>query len=220
MGPGISIVEGSVVLKQAGAQSSIFYGASTVFGDDDMEEGVVLTTGNVHEPICKTNQDPGTSTSFAQNAKRAPGDRDLQQECIKSGIVLNCGAMFDTVSLEFDFETKSKTTMNIKYVFASEEYPEFVQNLFADSFAFFVDGENIALTEDGNAVSIGSINCYNGPVLHSCMQCSQYKDNWGSTESRSHMDCSGWVKRSKGFYKFYFDGVYDRASRLEGTHTW
>ena len=191
-------------------QSSLYTGGSVLFGDDDMDEGVVLTTGNVHEPICKKSTSSKTSYSWMKSGKV---DSDLVAECKKTGTDPRCDYK-DTVSLEFKFTIAVGTTMNIKYVFASEEYPEFVKKLFADAFAFFVDGENIALTPDKAAVSIGTINCYDDgthkypgtKVQHSCRNCNLYKDNWGTADGQDQ--CSGWsaAKRSKGFYGFMFDG--------------
>ena len=189
-------------------QSSTYSGGSIIFGDDDMDEGVVLTTGNVHEPICKDSSSSKTSFSWAKSGSI---DADLVKECKATGADPRCDYK-DTVALEFKFTIPVGTTMNIKYVFASEEYPEFVAKLFADAFAFFVDGENIALTPDKAAVSIGTINCYDDgshkypgtKVKHSCRNCNLYKDNWGTANGDDQ--CAGWVKKSKQYYGFMFDG--------------
>jgi hypothetical protein len=189
-------------------QSSTYSGGSLLFGDDDMDEGVVLTTGNVHEPICKDSSSSKTSFSWMQSGTV---DADLVKECKSTGADPRCDYK-DTVALEFKFTIPVGTTMNIKYVFASEEYPEFVSKLFADAFAFFVDGENIALTPDKAAVSIGTINCYDdgthkypgNSVKHSCRNCNLYKDNWGTADGQDQ--CTGWVQKSKQYYKFMFDG--------------
>ncbi|HYI10522.1 MAG TPA: choice-of-anchor L domain-containing protein [Thermoanaerobaculia bacterium] len=65
---------------------------------------------------------------------------------------------FDAVVLEFDVTTVSPT-FAIRYVFASEEYREFVGSEFNDVFAFFVDGANVALTPgSADPVTINTIN--------------------------------------------------------------
>jgi hypothetical protein len=63
---------------------------------------------------------------------------------------------FDAASLEFDFTTKGGNLF-FNYVFASEEYNEFVGSPFNDVFAFFLDGNNIALV-GGTPVGINTIN--------------------------------------------------------------
>ena len=50
-------------------------------------------------------------------------------------------------------------------------------NLYSDGFAFFVDGENIALTPDGLGVSVGSINCMGCADEHCCSNCGLFNDN-------------------------------------------
>ena len=65
---------------------------------------------------------------------------------------------FDAAVIDFDVVTVSPT-FAIKYVFASEEYLEFVNSEFNDVFAFTVDGQNIALVPRTNdPVTINTIN--------------------------------------------------------------
>ena len=72
--------------------------------------------------------------------------------------------------MEFDFESNTGDLF-FNYVFASEEYNEFVHNTtidgkeFNDVFGFFLDGKNIALIPRTNIpVSIETVNG-GGPVL-------------------------------------------------------
>jgi len=70
----------------------------------------------------------------------------------------NCGAGGTLTSLKFDFTT---TTGNIffNYVFASEEYNEWVGSAYNDSFRLLLNGVNLALLPGGaGAVSINNVN--------------------------------------------------------------
>lgn len=69
----------------------------------------------------------------------------------------NCTGGGTTSTLSFDFTT---TTGNIffNYVFASEEYNEFVGSTFNDSFELLLNGVNIALLPNGGTVSINNVN--------------------------------------------------------------
>src|SRR5690606_24494876 len=59
----------------------------------------------------------------------------------------------------FDFETTTGDLF-FSYVFASEEYNEYVNTSVNDVFAFFVDGVNIALIPGTSTpVSINTVNC-------------------------------------------------------------
>lgn len=89
--------------------------------------GIVLSTGNVLEI-------PFTPNYFASSAHGLPGDDDLAE--------LTMGLSYDAVVLEFDFTALSSDTIFFEYVFASEEYPEYIWSSFNDVFAFFVTDEN------------------------------------------------------------------------------
>mmetsp|Transcript_2368 Transcript_2368/g.5444 ORF Transcript_2368/g.5444 Transcript_2368/m.5444 type:complete len:367 (-) Transcript_2368:910-2010(-) len=119
------------------------------FTDGDMvtglSTGIVLTTGSISS-ITSENTDTATTTSLGGS-----GDADL--DALLSGLFT-----FDSVSLSFDFVTDAET-VSFAYVFASEEYNEFVGSQFNDIFAFFVNGENCAMVPESNdPVSVNSIN--------------------------------------------------------------
>ncbi|MHC1708384.1 MAG: choice-of-anchor L domain-containing protein [Bacteroidales bacterium] len=94
---------------------------------------------------------------------------------------------YDANILEFDFIPQGDT-IKFRYVFGSEEYPEFVTNLMNDIFCFFIsegpdpitwdpmENTNIALIPNTNlAVSIHNVN----DVIPSYPQ--YYVDNFGGT---------------------------------------
>lgn len=65
--------------------------------------------------------------------------------------------------LSFDFQTCSDS-IEFRYVFGSEEYPEYVGSQFNDVFGFFISGpgftgqQNIARLPNGSVVAINSVN--------------------------------------------------------------
>jgi len=121
------------------AAAGTFTGAA---GDIAVASGVILSTGKVVDAD-GPNVDEGWSTDFSR-----PGDADL------TAIV---GAeTFDAAVLEFDVVPVG-TTMSIRFVFASEEYPEFVDSDFNDVLAIYVNGVNCA-NFNGRPVAINSIN--------------------------------------------------------------
>jgi hypothetical protein len=62
----------------------------------------------------------------------------------------------DLASLEFDF-IATGNICNFQYVFASDEYPEFVESAFNDHFGFFVSGPEIFGPYSNGAVNIALI---------------------------------------------------------------
>ncbi len=66
----------------------------------------------------------------------------------------------DASVLEFDFVANSDLIL-IHYVFASEEYPEWVANvIYNDCFAIWLDGVNVALLPDLQPVTVNNVNCF------------------------------------------------------------
>lgn len=110
-----------------------------------IESGVILSTGNIANAV-GPNTNPAIST-----ANGTPGDADLN-------VIVGAGhTTFDAAVLEFDF-VPTQGTVSFQYVFASDEYNEFVGR-FNDVFAFFVDGQNVALVPGTSTpVAINTVN--------------------------------------------------------------
>ena len=88
--------------------------------------GVILNTGNI-------NDAPGPNDSgFDGIDNGTSGDPDLDQ--LAAGAFLGT---YNAAVLEFDFETVTDA-ISFRYVFASEEYNEYVCSSFNDVFGFFV----------------------------------------------------------------------------------
>lgn len=142
-------------VKLTGQKHSVgFFSVDTnVLG---MKSGLLLSTGNVFD-IAGPNISSGiTGTSWNRSSDgRFRADKDLS--------ALAGDAPYDQVMLEFDF-VPYENHVTFNFIFASEEYPEYVGSEFNDVFGFFLSGsnirkENLALipgTED--PVSINNIN--------------------------------------------------------------
>jgi hypothetical protein len=105
--------------------------------------GIILSTG-LATNVIGPNNSPGISTDNKIN-----GDADLNT-------LIPGYQTFDACVLEFDFVPQN-ANVSFKYVFASEEYNEYVNTNYNDVFGFFIDGVNCA-TINGSNVSINSIN--------------------------------------------------------------
>lgn len=93
--------------------------------------GVVMSTGSILTL-------PGPGSSFSSSASGGGSDPDL---ATISGVNIN-----DATVLEFDFVAIGDS-MNFRYMFGSEEYPEFVNiggGGVNDAFGFFISGPGIS----------------------------------------------------------------------------
>lgn len=127
-----------------------------------MDSGIVLTTGSV-----ALVQGPNTD-SAATVLNGTAGDQDLTD-------IINEGnpwwqpddPTFDACVLEFDMKVLSDS-VEFKYIFGSDEYPEYTCSEFNDVFAFLISGpgivgeRNIALIP-GTTTPV-AINAVNGGV--------------------------------------------------------
>lgn len=159
LGPGVSVV-GAPTFSGASGSAGVFSdGLASGIG---FEGGVVLTTGqavdadgpNANTSLPESFGDQTNSGEDASTDNGAPGDPMLD------GIV-GSGLTNDAAVLAFDFEFTSGIGGDLffSYVFASDEYINFVGTEFNDVFAFFLDGVNVALLPDtSDPVTINTVN--------------------------------------------------------------
>jgi hypothetical protein len=157
LGSGITI--SNVTYTGASVAAGTFTdGASSGIGIDS---GIILTSGDAS--LADNNNDDDGSTGN----NGLPGDSDLN--------ALIPQITNDATVLEFDFVTAGGDLF-FSYVFASEEYNEYVGE-FNDVFAFFLDGVNIALLPGTNMpVSVDNVNCGN-PFVDDGVCSILYKNN-------------------------------------------
>ncbi len=130
-----------------------FEGAADIIG---FSEGILLSSGDI-DLAAGPNDSAEATQSFGENS----GDPDIDR--------LADGPVFDAAGIEFDF-VPLRNRVSFRYVFASEEYCEFVDSRFNDLFGFFVSGPgidgpfangaiNVALVPDTDEfVAINSVN--------------------------------------------------------------
>ncbi|TDC50100.1 hypothetical protein E1212_16110 [Jiangella ureilytica] len=120
-------------------------GFDDVFG---VPGGVLLSSGSVggeRSSVLGPNTADDMTTELG-----LPGDADLDP--------LAAFPTRDATVLEFDFVPETDQ-IRFDYVFGSEEYNEYVGDIYNDVFGFFVNGENCAVVgDDAQPVTINTIN--------------------------------------------------------------
>ncbi len=163
------------------------------------DEGIVLSTGLISNipGINNLNSSEGflgDNYVGLSGTLSASGDDDLDDIVFSTGEVTE-----DASVLEFDF-VPTVDEVKFNYVFASEEYPEFVCSEFNDVFAFFISGpgftgsENIALVPGTTTpVAINSVNSGTPGFVAPIPECTS-------------LDNSEYYINSTGSQSFEFDG--------------
>jgi hypothetical protein len=140
-GPGITV--SNVTFTGANVAGGSFTGG--IADGIGIASGVILSSGNIAN-AAGPNTDDGITT-----VNGTAGDTDLNV------IVGSPHTTFDAAVLQFDF-VPTAGTVTFRYVFASDEYNEFVGQ-FNDVFAFYVDGQNVALIPGTSTpVAINTVN--------------------------------------------------------------
>jgi gliding motility-associated-like protein len=195
-----------------------FNGVNTNIG---LDSGIVMTTGSIFAP----NGPPGPNAVGSAGVDNfQPGDAYLTNLC--------GSPTFNAAILEFDFIPQSDT-VRFRYVFGSEEYPEFVGS-YNDAFAFVLSGvstpmapTNIALIP-GTPTPITINNVSNGTGnAGPCVNCGYYVDNltnpgqtiqydgFTTVLTAEHAVICGQTYHIKLAIADAIDGIYDSGVFLE-----
>lgn len=140
------LADGDVTVSNVtylGADSALatFSGGSGIVG---FESGIILSSGSADGVV-----GPNVETSFSTRNTSA-GDADL--DALVADPNRTWLRTFDASVLEFDFVT-TKNVVFFQYVFASEEYNEFVGTGFNDVFAFHIN----EVGDEANKVNVATL---------------------------------------------------------------
>lgn len=123
------------------------------------KSGIIMSTGAI-----SAAQGPNSSTSSTGSSPGSGSDPDLS--ALVSGSSIN-----DACVIQFDFIPASDI-VEFRYIFGSEEFPEYANSTFNDVFGFFLSGPgingpysnnsiNIALLPNNMPVTINNVHNYN-----------------------------------------------------------
>jgi hypothetical protein len=111
----------------------------------EFDSGVILSSG-----FADGISGPNNSSGYT-GVLNTPGDSELNT-------LIPGYTTFDATILEFDFVPNSNG-ITFSYIFASDEYLEYVNSSFNDVFGFFLNGSNVPLVPNTTVpVSINNVN--------------------------------------------------------------
>ncbi len=161
IGPGVTV--SNILYNGSPTAIGSFSANGTNLG---IAQGIVMTTGTV--------MNNGAGPQGPNNAPSSGTDNNMPGSGILSGIIQGTQT-YNAATLEFDFIPYADT-VRFKYVFGSEEYPEFAppnNSTYNDVFGFFISGpgivglQNIAqLPNGGGVVSINNVNAITNALYY------------------------------------------------------
>jgi hypothetical protein len=139
LGPSSGLTVTGTSYIGAATQAGTYSGFNLVSSDAGeptltLDNGILLTSGNAAIPSSNTSTAFSTSTGTGSNA--------LVDATLAGAPTFDGTRDQNVLSFTFTVDDPATTSVSTKFVFGSEEYPEFPG--FADSFTFFVDGTNYA----------------------------------------------------------------------------
>lgn len=172
---GSGITASNIVFKgTSSVQLGFFDGTNSNVG---INQGIIISTGDIGDAI-GPNKSGSTSTD-ADNILQNPSDPDLN-------LISTLPPVMDAAVLEFDFIPVGDSLI-FKYVFASEEYPEYVNQMFNDVFGFFISGPGFNGPYSNGGVNIALVPGTNTPVainnVNSGLNAQYYVDNGDGSSS-------------------------------------
>ncbi len=133
LGDGVEVMN----ITHSGVDRAIGY-FSNGMADINLDRGIIMSTGLVEDAM-EPNQTPFPASGFTSGFSVS----DPQLESIATV------ALEDQNVYEISFIPISDT-LRFRYIFASEEYPEFVCNEYNDVFGFFINGPRPVTLGGGN----------------------------------------------------------------------
>ena len=138
-----------------------------------IDNGVILCTGDITNAIGPNDK----SNAGVDNDNGAPGDTDVLNIILgEHPDYMGDYTNYDAAVLEFDIVSTNSFVLQFQYIFASEEYPEWVE-MFFDTVAIFVStnhiGTNWINTPTNNIALVPGTNLSVSPL----------NINWGTPDT-------------------------------------
>jgi len=183
VGSGVTV--SNISFQGAASMIGSFDGSSSNIG---FSSGIIMSTGKIQDA-------PGPNQETGSGA-----EMNVNGNAMLDNILTGDNQTLDAAVLRFNFVCEGNK-VQFRYVFASEEYPEYVCSDFNDVFGFFISGpgitgnQNLAVLPGSNAlVSINSVNGGSvGSEGSSSNPCILSNSNLYQPNSSSSVEYDGWT---------------------------
>lgn len=145
-GDGVTVI--GATYSGAGTSKAIYSNGNLATGVVPSDTGVILSTGRVTD-FTQSSGDPNRSAGTSTNTTGVDGNTQFN--------ALAGAATFDAAFLDVTF-VPTGDLMTMRFVFASEEYPEYINSQFNDVVGVWVNGVSVPMTVNGGTASVNNIN--------------------------------------------------------------
>lgn len=129
--------------------SGIFTGGETTsFGVAPADTGVILSTGRVRD-FTNSSGEANQATNRSRNTSGENNNQDFNEAAGRS--------TYDASYIDVDF-IPTGDTMTMQFVFASEEYPEYINSIYNDLFGVWINGSFVNVTPGNGQTSVTNVN--------------------------------------------------------------
>ncbi len=167
----------------------VFQRGASIIG---FEDGIILSTGDA-----RSAKGPNDFVETTTQFNRPSTDEDL--------MAIATDDLFDVTVLEFDF-IPVESEVTFQYVFASEEYCEFVGTDFNDVFGFFVSGPGIDGPFGNGAINVARVPDSDEFVSINTINHAKNQNFYIKNELRDDIDNCNLVFNPGHINTFEFDG--------------
>jgi gliding motility-associated-like protein len=140
-------------------QFGTFTNQDTTGNNVKLKNGIVIVTGKI--------QDASSGNAGVHSSGSYPVSNNSSLVAPLRTLLNNRGAtedMYDIGVLSFDFVPQD-TSVSFSYVFASDEYPEYVCSQYNDAFGFFVSGPYLDNGNEGNFSDVEQLHNKNIAIV-------------------------------------------------------
>lgn len=148
-GDGVTVV--SATYSGPRNSAAIFSNGDRAPGVTPSDTGVIFSTGNAAD-FTQSSGDPNRSTSTSTDTSGTNNNADFNA---LAGITT-----YDAVWIDVSF-IPTASTMTLSFVFASEEYPEYVNSSFNDVIGVWVNSGHVPISVGNGLTSVNNINTAN-----------------------------------------------------------
>lgn len=148
-GDGVTVVGASYSGPRNSA--AIFTNGDRAAGVTPADNGVIFSTGDARD-FTQSSGDPNRSTSTSTNTGGTDNNAAFN--------ALAGTTTYDAVWMDVDFIPVGDT-MTMSFVFASEEYPEYVNSSFNDVIGVWINGNIVPISVGNGLTSVNNLNVAN-----------------------------------------------------------